>query len=649
MPTPKINFMEEQFNTALSVWPTPRVPPTELENSLKASDHQSHPSAHLTSKDFDVNHISPVPPSPPLESMLLNWEKDSTQANQVQGKPFECGVGTSSNPFDTLIQDPNTSTPVHDEIEKDHSRLAQSPNIDVDLTNRIVQSIQRTMIHQDGAIRSNEVPLSEPVNEVINRSPLRESKKRSTAECSSLNDQVDGEILENSFIVGYNTIFLLKHHYDIFYIRAHSEIYIKLGNAARQCIVPHPYLPIGIYPGKETPAVIRVLNDSTNKPMDATQMLCPRYYVLIKWIYFLHEEWLKNFKIPTFMYRVLQERLLNWLDFEICGSDDQNFPIIGTKRLEKLEWNKDHQFRDTQIKLIFYFSQTDKSSTVFDTAAYLLEAFKAENSLPMDGLDSCSLWRKDHLMVDSPASNDQMKEFTEFYPCNNFKKNMEILLSLSENQFIFNNLVHAHKFVIGYEKFSSLFLKDFSDQFKSRRVNLKNKYRSVHPRLSMGMYFESINSDNKFFHILRKDRLKRPLKSIFIYRKFNKLLKAINHIHLKAWKYFNIEEEDYDQSIQKIFEWLIKVILKPQGYPPLFGAFKLKGDLAPWEDARNGVCEGFQMVQLQLIVYFSQVKEDPLILKRSAGFVLTTWYLDHYSTVFHNLVKLIEHKFQFQH
>jgi hypothetical protein len=111
MPTPNINFIEEQFNTALSAWPTPRVTSTELENSFIESYHQSHPLAHLTPKDFEAKHISPVPSSPHLESMLHDWENDITQANQVQGKPFESGVGTSSNPFETLIHDPNTSTP----------------------------------------------------------------------------------------------------------------------------------------------------------------------------------------------------------------------------------------------------------------------------------------------------------------------------------------------------------------------------------------------------------------------------------------------------------------------------------------------------------------------------------------------------------
>jgi hypothetical protein len=115
------------------------------------------------------------------------------------------------------------------------------------------------------------------------------------------------------------------------------------------------------------------------------------------------------------------------------------------------------------------------------------------------------------------------------------------------------------------------------------------------------------------------------LKSLHVISKLRKLLKAVNHLYLRSYKYFNIKEDKYEESRNTLFEWIIGKIISSQESTPLIGFYTSHENLAPWEGEINKDWKGFQMIQIQLIKYLSE-EEDSLNLEETAVISLTTWY-----------------------
>ncbi|KAA1119882.1 hypothetical protein PGT21_035761 [Puccinia graminis f. sp. tritici] len=608
----------EELHAALLTWPTPSVSAINLGNSWNESvqDHFNRFLGRPAWPGFAVNDPAPAPG---LQRMLLGSENNTSQ-------DVEEPISSSSNPHDTWVQDRNPSI-ANNESHKQQSDSDQTPKVYGNLNTRVARTIHQTSaINQVDQPCGSQVPLSHPGDDkTATRLSLNSKKRPATEFLSQQESQADVELPDQSFVDGYRMIQLLKNRYHRFREKISSEFSIRRQSATKKWIA-HPALKIALYSGRRFPVVVRVLNAANNRAHTG-HTLGPKYYDLIRWMYALHEEWLKSWNMPTYLYRLWQERLLDWLDFQISGSDDQNCPIIGIRSSSLLQWTEEDKFRNTQALLIDYFHQLEQKNAGI-TAAYLLENFKANNPISHFGANS-PIFAKTHPKINAPTINDQPQELNGIPLCPNFQQYMDILLSLAARNNMFNNLVCCHNYPIEGKEFVSSFITDFSQEFQSSKVSLSNRYRTINPRFPIAMYYEQKDSENKIFYVLDQEYQKSPLSYQAILSRLRILLKAINYIHLQVYKHFHVKEEDYQQSVESIFQWIIKSILQPQGSPPLFGTWSNQGDLAPWEIENNRGFEGFQMVQLQLIKYFSE-QENPKTLEKSTGLLITKWYQDHY-------------------
>jgi hypothetical protein len=202
------------------------------------------------------------------------------------------------------------------------------------------------------------------------------SRKRESDEYLIPNQKFTGRTSQQYSIDGYRSILHLKYYYDNFCKSLNSMDSIKT-TSQKKYHIPYPELRLGICVINEIHVTIKILKFSINHVTEKQDVL-QSYYSLIKWIFVLYEEYLKGCSIPIFMYIHWQQRILNWVDSEIFGSDNESYPIMGIRRLSELKWSNEHKFRDTQIKLINYFSKGDQELAL-PTATYLLEIFQVRN------------------------------------------------------------------------------------------------------------------------------------------------------------------------------------------------------------------------------------------------------------------------------
>jgi hypothetical protein len=216
---------------------------------------------------------------------------------------------------------------------------------------------------------------------------------------------------------------------------------------------------------------------------------------------------------------------------------------------------------------------------------------------------------------------------------------MEVLLKLAADNKIFSDLVHVRSFSIQGDKFRSSSILHFKKHLLSLRGNLGHSLRSIHPELSMSAYFVKGNFNKKILHVLRKSKHKCLLEPLQVMSDLTKLHKAINYLYLKSYKHFDIKEDEYKESRERLFECLTGKLVSSQDSTPLFGYYESEDRFAPWEGEKNRNWKGFQEIQIQLIKFFSE-QQNPLTLEETAGFVLTVWYQENHPQGFENLVKI---------
>ncbi|KAA1076105.1 hypothetical protein PGT21_034334 [Puccinia graminis f. sp. tritici] len=617
-PAKRCCFLKEDFNIALGHWPSPRVSETDLENSWKTpQDDYFHSTGQATWPDF-VAEGFPVPPlSPTSQRLLLQLENDLLPNSSF------------ANPSDDSARNPQTSSSTYDRIPMCHVGSDQAPQASGAIFTTINQKNPKLDMDEGDFLSCIEPPLSQSVQEKSDDFPRGTTRKRSADEYLNPRDKPTGGIPKNISISGYVSIWLLKSHYDKFCKQIDLVIRRQPINGKRK-IVPHPKLGIALYYLKEDQAAIRILNLSTGS-MKKREEFFGIYYTLIRWIYVLHEEYLNSCKIQTFMHTVWQEKILDWVNDEICGYNDQSYPIVGNISLSELKWPTKDQFRESQVKFIDYFSQGDESHALA-TAICLLESFKAKNP------------------INSPESSIKLQDDSNFSMSESFKMNAQLLLNLVECKEIFSSLINHQECLIGREKIPSSCLLGFETHLKSLKGSLRNVFRSVHPKLPISAYFLRDNAETKILTVLDNTHIKRMLKPLQVVSKLRKLLKAVNHLYLRSYKYFNIKEYRYEKSRNTLFEWIIGKIISSQDSTPLFGFYKSDENLAPWEGEINKDWKGFQLIQIQLIKYLSE-EEDSSTLQETAVFCLTTWYQETHPHGFDQLPKnvhLNQNEFYFQ-
>ncbi|POW07749.1 hypothetical protein PSHT_09811 [Puccinia striiformis] len=313
--------------------------------------------------------------------------------------------------------------------------------------------------------------------------------------------------------------------------------------------------------------------------------------VLIGWIYEKHEELINFHNLPTFVHRLLQDKLINWLDELIFGSPTLT-PMMGkTDRPHSFSW-KDHQFTFLQAELIDYFAQeVDNNLLVPTTALRVIQEFRAQHQL-------------DYLISEYPLESSQrISSSPEFQMIRNFITDFlgeqKMLLSL--------HLVGGRRDSI----FQSIF-KRFENHFPE--IALENfQLKSLHPKLPMAMYFV-----NKNFNV-------QPIR--VLYKHDRSLVKNYDLLE-------NLisEEKIYSNGYSRVpSNQHLKVIVYS-------GLTRINGKLAPWEDIHNGALSLFGQVQLELIEYFSQISPSPDI-ESSSIFILLLWYKEFHSLEFEHLLK----------
>ncbi|POW09012.1 hypothetical protein PSTT_07117 [Puccinia striiformis] len=363
--------------------------------------------------------------------------------------------------------------------------------------------------------------------------------------------------------------------------------------------------------------VLRAIRGSGAKSVAQTDLNFKSLYkVLIGWIYEKHEELINFHNLPTFVHRLLQDKLINWLDELIFGSPTLT-PMMGkTDRPHFFSW-KDHQFTFLQAELIDYFAQeVDNNLLVPTTALRVIQEFRAQHQL-------------DYLISEYPLESSQrISSSPEFQMIRNFITDFlgeqKMLLSL--------HLVGGRRDSI----FQSIF-KRFENHFPE--IALENfQLKSLHPKLPMAMYFVNKNFNVQPIRVLYKhDR--SLVKNYDLLVSFTKLVKTINFFHIKILNFLKIETGESYFRREDLLEWVLQSTIKStsQGHCVL-GLTRINGKLAPWEDIHNGALSLFGQVQLELIEYFSQISPSPDI-ESSSIFILLLWYKEFHSLEFEHLLK----------
>ncbi|EHS63779.1 uncharacterized protein PGTG_21743 [Puccinia graminis f. sp. tritici CRL 75-36-700-3] len=151
---------------------------------------------------------------------------------------------------------------------------------------------------------------------------------------------------------------------------------------------------------------------------------------------------------------------------------------------------------------------------------------------------------------------------------------------------------------------------------------------AYHPKLSITMDVTARRKGYGLIRISKEDKNVVPLPEI--YRRFNKLVKALYYFHSRILAHLKVGEHKSKKRKGELFLWLIEIIIGPKkGHFPLVGFTKINENLAPWEDVTHEAFGSLKQIHVQLIKYFSQWETEDA-LKRTAAVVTTAWFQDHY-------------------
>ncbi|KAA1131825.1 hypothetical protein PGTUg99_027962 [Puccinia graminis f. sp. tritici] len=214
---------------------------------------------------------------------------------------------------------------------------------------------------------------------------------------------------------------------------------------------------------------------------------------------------------------------------------------------------------------------------------------------------------------------------------------MKFLMKISTKApWDFESLVTSRKVKVSLDRLIPLVLKPFKEKFEE--ATLRNHYLSIHPRVSIAVYFLKDKPNVGWIRVIKKPQIQILTKKKAT-NLLTKLAMAVTYIHVELQRSTSRQGKDFIQKRKAIFQWLITVIFEPKQGFPIYGKLDINPGLAPWEEERYRNTVIFTPVQLRLIQYFSEPLTS-LTLRETAAFIITAWYHDHDDTEFCSWTKL---------
>ncbi|KAI7946828.1 hypothetical protein MJO29_011355 [Puccinia striiformis f. sp. tritici] len=356
------------------------------------------------------------------------------------------------------------------------------------------------------------------------------------------------------------------------------------------------------------------------------------YRHLLKWIYMVHEDLLKKLEIPTYVHYTQNKRLLQWLHVEIFTSLD-GAPLMGIKRTGLPRWEEKDNLGPAKVILLNYLREhAIDDRLAFSTAWELIEKFQEDcpriYSAPKRALDAT---------MRAPTSPD-------------FEQRMKIVSQLaSRNKSKIDQLFHNNRQNLDDDALVSSSLAAF--EIESVKLASESGHNlSSHPHLPISMHFPR---EEPGYGVVRLEKQQgKPSLLCRLTVRFNRLLRAVNQINAQVFKRLQVfkksqvperlveDETACDVSRQEIFDWLPKLILKPQTGLPIIGKVRLNHeDLAPWDDESYAEVELFTPVQRDLIEYFTE-EQSTENLQNHAAFIVASWYQLRFPAIYNALDKI---------
>ncbi|POV99541.1 hypothetical protein PSTT_13710 [Puccinia striiformis] len=302
---------------------------------------------------------------------------------------------------------------------------------------------------------------------------------------------------------------LLKEYFDNFGKKVHSKEYVT-HNQARQYQFQN--LPFTMMKGRNTSSgwVLRPLLNHSDEFLQSRRIMSMFYRYLTESLYQLHEEQLNELNIPSYIHRVQQKKLLDWLDVQIFTPPD-SLPVIGTRDLEEPKWRDDDKFGPTQLELLHFFSQDKKNNELGpSTVSHVLDTFKAQH------------W------VDYPAPSRTSEGSDEIPSTPDFRQKMRFLLDLAEKD---SSRFASCEEGVSHDRFIGPSLVVFTDTCD--RSPLTNDYLTFITNTELPC--TSLGSDPKaFYGILRVMKEQGNKTMVAPYRitcMFKRLTAGVDYLH----------------------------------------------------------------------------------------------------------------------
>jgi hypothetical protein len=170
----------------------------------------------------------------------------------------------------------------------------------------------------------------------------------------------------------------LKHAYERFKVKLASSEH-SVTNLRIKCRPPGVLLTVYQSPKElDQKKVVRVMRSLTGKNQSIPRWIS-LYKSLIGWMYEHHEEILQRSSLPTYVYRLQQEKLVSWLEEQIF-EPSASLPIMGRIDIPgDFRW-EDHTLGPIQSELIKYFTQeSDNNLLAHPTSLSLVEKFHTQH------------------------------------------------------------------------------------------------------------------------------------------------------------------------------------------------------------------------------------------------------------------------------
>ncbi|KAA1096615.1 hypothetical protein PGT21_022814 [Puccinia graminis f. sp. tritici] len=601
-------------------------------------------------RDSYVTHNTPIPDD---SSFVKIPQIVSSQdiAHHIAGQPWvhfalnQLDSGPNASPFDaaTMVREPIprksvrhdkskalsdsnlnttpaqshtlafTSTSTAKQSNRDDTKAQAPMQVDnpvVEVTPEIIPGDQNER-HQQSTQVSRLVHLNSPLDIIRNGSPISKLETKEVRlkgrRKSHLNDQL------------HVHRFLLKHYDDQFFNTVNSKQFFSKKTTQK---FQYPDFPLAMAEPQRPGLgyIIRVICASDQNHLQSPDVLVSQYKYLIKCIHDFHEARLNTLDIPIYVHRLQHQKMFDWLYREAF---DNPVPLMGLKNTAVPEWGKDDILKSTQVELLRVLSQnTIDYPITLSAATKLFQTF-------IDKQPDDSVYHT--------APRLSLEKSTEISTSPEFREKMKFLMKISTKApWDFESLVTSRKVKVSLDRLIPLVLKPFKEKFEE--ATLRNHYLSIHPRVSIAVYFLKDKPNVGWIRVIKKPQIQILTKKKAT-NLLTKLAMAVTYIHVELQRSTSRQGKDFIQKRKAIFQWLITVIFEPKQGFPIYGKLDINPGLAPWEEERYRNTVIFTPVQLRLIQYFSEPLTS-LTLRETAAFIITAWYHDHDDTEFCSWTKL---------